>query len=188
MKKVISLFMAYCFVLIILIPSSLLFLRDEDSASEIPFILPGLLETIEDEAFEGIAAESIFFPNSLLSIGERAFANDRYLKTVTIPESVEYIGEHAFDGSRDLTVCSSANSYAADWAHEHDIMFVASENDLYFSKELGKARTAELCILLPLICCDPDIILRLRKWAKKAGRSMCPQDRPELNPIDYRFP
>ena len=188
MKKVFTLFMAYCFIFLISVPSSPLLLKDKDSDSEIAFMFPGFLETIEDEAFEGIAAESILFSNSLLFIGERAFANDRYLKTVTIPESVEYIGEHAFDGSRDLTVCGSANSYAADWAHEHDIMFVASDNDLYYSKELGKARTAELCILLPLICCDPDIILRLRKWAKKAGRSMRPQDRPELNPIDYRFP
>ena len=188
MKKVFTLFMAYCFIFLILMPSSPLFLKDEDSSSEITFILPGFLEIIEDEAFEGIAAESIAFPDSLLYIGERAFANDLYLKTVTIPESVEYIGEHAFDGSRDLTVYGSANSYAADWAREHDIMFVASENDLYYSKGLGKARTAELCILLSFICCDPDIILRLRKWAKNAGRSMRPQDRPELNPIDYRFP
>lgn len=188
MKKICVLFMAWCFILLILIPSSPLFIENEDSASEMAFTLPGLLETIEDEAFEGIAAESITFSNSLLSIGERAFANNRYLKIVSIPESVEYIGDHAFDGSRDFTVYGSANSYAADWAREHDIMFVVAENDLYYSKELRKARTAEMCILLPLICCDPDIILRLRKCVKNAGRSMRPQDRPELNPIDYRFP
>lgn len=188
MKKICVLFMAWCFILLILIPSSPLFIENEDSASEVAFTLPGLLETIEDEAFEGIAAESITFSNSLLSIGERAFANNRYLKIVSIPESVKYIGDHAFDGSKDLVIYGLVKSYVAEWAREHDISFASSENVPDYSKERSKIRIAEICILLSFICCDSEMIQRLRKHAKNAGRSMRPQDRPELNPIDYRFP
>lgn len=188
MKKVCALFMAYCFILLILISSSPLVIKDEDSISEMTFILPGRLETIEDEAFEGIAAGSISFSNSLLSIGERAFANNRYLKNVSIPESVKYIGDHAFDESKNLVIYGLVNSYVAEWADEHDISFVSSENVPDYSKERSKTHIAEICILLSFICCDPEMIQRLRKLAKNAGRSMRPQDRPELNPIDYRFP
>ena len=186
MKKVSAfvLLMALLFSFSLILPPT----KNDVNETDFAFVLPKSLKIIEDEAFERIAAESISFSNSLLSIGERAFANNRYLKIVSIPESVKYIGDHAFDESKDLVIYGLANSYVAEWANEHDISFVSSENVPDYSKERSKTHIAEICILLSFICCDPEMIQRLRKLANNAGRSMRPQDRPELNPIDYRFP
>lgn len=171
-----------CFLLV------LLPWKADKTNNDFVFILPESLVTIENEAFEGIAAESIVSSNSLSYIGERAFANGQYLKAVSVPDSIKYIGDQAFAGNSSLTIYGSANSYAADWAREHDIMFVSSANDVDYSEEFSKSRITGLCSVLSLTCCSPDIMQHLRKRIKNAERSMRPQDRPELNPIDYRFP
>ena len=52
---------------------------------------------------EGKADTSYFIPNSVTSIGYRAFLNCSSLTSVTIPDSVTSIGSAAFDGCSSLT-------------------------------------------------------------------------------------
>lgn len=152
------------------------------------FVLPAALRTIEDEAFTGTAAAEVILPDSLAVIGERAFAGNRRLSLVSIPASVESIAEHAFEGSADLTIRGERDSYAAQWAREHDIAFRQAESVPAGLKKLGRLLGGDFFISLcsTLVC--PCVSLRRRRRIVDAWRSMRPQDRSELYPIDYRFP
>ena len=66
--------------------------------------LPAELQTIEDGAFQGIAATSVRIPNQVTSIGHLAFAYCPYLMEVIIPASVTQIAEDAFLGSPWVTI------------------------------------------------------------------------------------
>ena len=61
--------------------------------------LPAELQTIEDGAFQGIAATSVRIPDQVSSIGHLAFAYCPYLMEVIIPAGVTQIAEDAFLGS-----------------------------------------------------------------------------------------
>lgn len=65
--------------------------------------LPSGLTEIEEEAFEGIAADTVIIPDTVTTIGRRAFANSR-VRLVVIPESVQFISADAFENSRLLIV------------------------------------------------------------------------------------
>ena len=52
----------------------------------------------------------LVIPNSVDSIGYRAFANCSYLKSATIPNSVKVIGRAAFEGCSSLTSVTISNS------------------------------------------------------------------------------
>ena len=56
--------------------------------------IPDGIKHIGKDAFENCAFESIFLPNSLLTIGENAFGHCGNLKSVTIPASVTDIVEN----------------------------------------------------------------------------------------------
>jgi len=58
--------------------------------------LPTTLTEIGASAFNGCNFEAIQIPDGVTSIGERAFANCKRLKTITIPDNVTSIGEAAF--------------------------------------------------------------------------------------------
>ena len=65
--------------------------------------LPANLNAIEDEAFEGIAADTVIIPDSVTSIGRRAFADSR-VRLIVIPSTVTDIGEGAFSNTPLLIV------------------------------------------------------------------------------------
>jgi len=66
--------------------------------------LPGMLTTIEAEAFMGnTQITHVKIPDGVTSIGDYAFAGCTGLRSVEIPASVEIIGAHAFDGCTGLT-------------------------------------------------------------------------------------
>ena len=60
------------------------------------------LTKIEDGTFEHTKLYSIELPDSVKSIGERAFYNCKHIKTVKLPDSLEEIGEAAFRGCTQL--------------------------------------------------------------------------------------
>ncbi len=59
--------------------------------------LPGTLTTIGEGAFENSILNDLAIPNSVTSIGKRAFAQT-WLRYVTIPGSVKTVPESLFDG------------------------------------------------------------------------------------------
>lgn len=58
--------------------------------------LPASLREIEEEAFEGIAADTVIIPDGVTRIGARAFADSR-VRLLVIPDSVTDIAPNAFD-------------------------------------------------------------------------------------------
>ena len=60
------------------------------------------LETIGNMALQNTGINNITLPNTLKTIGERAFLSSRSLKTLVIPEGVVSIGRNAFGGMSSL--------------------------------------------------------------------------------------
>jgi len=84
-------------------------------------ILPGSLTTIETEAFCGAdALEVVILPDTVTSIGSRAFAESGLLY-IQIPASVTSIADDAFDGSRLQMIYCPSGSFAVTYAAEHGI-------------------------------------------------------------------
>ena len=79
---------------------------------------------IEEEAFAGIAAESVSFSSVVVKIDERAFSDNLFLREVKIPKSVTYIANNAFEGVPNLVIIGSADSYVAKWAEEQNVYFI----------------------------------------------------------------
>ena len=98
----------------------------EETAEVVPppvFKLPASLQVIEDEAFEGTSLFSVELPDSVVTIGERAFSNISTLHAVSIPDSVTYIARNTFTGSDKVTITASPGSYARTWAKENGVPF-----------------------------------------------------------------
>lgn len=114
-----------------------------DDAPAPVFKLPASLKIIEDEAFEDTAIENVALPESVESVGERAFASITTLRSVRIPDNTQHIAATAFEGSRSLTIIAASNSYARNWAKENGIAFEqilvisAGNSGLWFSIHTG---------------------------------------------------
>lgn len=88
------------------------------------FVLPGNLEKIEEEAFSGINASVIVLPDSVDTIGSKAFSNCANLVKIYIPETTETISEDAFLNDTNLTIFGRENSPAALFARNHGYTFI----------------------------------------------------------------
>ncbi len=83
--------------------------------------LPESLLEVESQGFEGdVSLQVIRIPFGTKRIMSRAFAGCTGLRRIEIPATVEYIAPDAFDGSF-VTIRTDRNSYAAEYAEEHDI-------------------------------------------------------------------
>ena len=151
-------------------------------------LLPASLEELGEEAFEGTAVKSVIFPDSTSVIRDRAFAGNCVLRSVYIPKSVVHIGDRAFEESSSLTIHGSEGSYAAAWARSHNVAFSRVEPISLWIIKLGKLLRAVSVCALSLSCLCSGVLFPRRRRADIWEKSMRPQDRPELYPIDYRFP
>ena len=82
-------------------------------------IIPDSVTTIGDRAFYGCSGlTSVTIPNSVTTIGDNAFSFCRGLTSVTIPNSVTMIGDNAFYFCSGLTSVTIPNSvtYIGDYA------------------------------------------------------------------------
>jgi len=95
----------------------------------------------------GKTATSFTIPNSVTSIGERAFYDCYNLTSITIPNSVSSIGAGAFEGCKSLTSITIPNSvtYIGNLAF-YDTAYYKNSNNwenglLYIGNHLIKANT-----------------------------------------------
>ena len=151
------------------------------------FVFPSSLEVIEDEAFVGTSAKTAVFSSGFLYIGERVFADAAFLTDVYIPSSTFFIGEHAFAENAGIVIHGVKDSYAQKWATEHSIPFV-SDYLLFIIDREKTAVAQEYSITQIIQIINPLKTINANKRKIYEGKSLRPQDRPELNPIDYRFP
>ena len=157
--------------------------REEHSA-----LFPSSLLWIEESAFEETAFCKLFFRDGLRGVGERAFSGMEQLDSAYIPPSTEYIADSAFARSGIKTIHGLDGSYAQRWAGLHYIRF---EHADYWYTPTFDPLTAIVLLSSSLTIFSfwteskkSKIVQYLRSFVV----SMRPQDRPELHPVDYRFP
>lgn len=149
-------------------------------------LFPALLQVLEEEAFWGTSLRTIVFCEKIEYIGEQAFACSVMINDVYLPESIMHIGKDAFPN--DIVVHCINNSFAQKWANEHAINFVV---DNIWS---NSAITETIHFDVPIVTffaffpIDEKDIKRVKRRICKYVRCMRPKNRPELNPIDYKFP
>ena len=152
------------------------------------YTLPTELVTIEEEAFANTPVETVILPDGFQSLEDSAFDGASHLSDIYIPPSTEYIADTAFPENADLTIHGVEGSYAEDWAEEHHIPFV-NENIWKLILDNGRSvTTPDLLIDLMYRTSNPQKTIKPVPRAEDEDESKRPQDRPELNPIDYRFP
>lgn len=190
MKKAINIF--YCLLAIFVLCSAVfqcVWMPDTTSADPGDTqraVLPSALQSISGEAFSGTVFRTVYLHDQVVYIGSEAFANSKNLKDVFIPDSVTYIGANAF--SLRVRIHGGENSFAQTWARENGYVFVTEDRLSVQTMPQGIRLTLMLAVLILAMTADAPKLsgIRRRLWASL--RSMRPQDRPELYPINYRFP
>ena len=86
------------------------------------FVLPADLTVIEESAFEGIDARTVYIPDNCISIGAYAFRNSS-VEQIRIPANCE-IGDEVFAGCKNVTVLGIPGSYAETYAQENGLGFI----------------------------------------------------------------
>ena len=180
------------FILLIMLLTNMLFSLTSASADglekqQATYILPLSLQEIEEGAFSDTAAEEIIFPDGLIRIGENTFIGSK-LTDVFIPESTVDIAESAFSITSGFVIHGVKGSYAEEWAQKHRIRFV-EENIwklILDNRKTVSMQGLEIDFLSRTV--HPDRIIKIVPRTEDVDESKRPQDRPELNPIDYRFP
>ena len=150
---------------------------------------PASLRTLQEEAFFGTSIEVALFQEGFSYIGKNAFGNTTSLRDVYIPQSIEYISADAFSGS--ILIHTADKSYAQKWAEEHAVECVLDYEGN--PKDVWKRiQVDQILVLLCIVACVDMLAvrssIRVRRRTEVFVKSMRPQDRPELYPIQYRFP
>ena len=160
----------------------------EPASSEAVFRFPASLKTVGDNAFSGTVIEKAVFQSELETVGSSAFANTRNLTDVYLPSSVEYIAENAFERSDALTIHGAEGSYAQQWAQAHGIAFEAEEiRDAVPNFARARRDIWKLVNLLRIILFAA-LLISLTVYFTDERRLLRPRLRPEMHPLDYRFP
>jgi hypothetical protein len=151
-------------------------------------VFPASLQIVEEEAFAETSIQSLFFEEGLRHIGYQAFYRMKALRDVFLPSSVEFIEDSAFSCSSLEVIHGVEGSYAHKWSDGHGIPF--EMNDYWASSPERVHVFAELLLALLGSFCMPVQYekKKIKQYLRSFAISMRPQDRAELNPIDYRFP
>lgn len=82
--------------------------------------LPERLNEIKYSAFNNCRSlKKVVLPSNVTSVGDYAFSECESLEYVFIPSSVTTIGKEIFTGSGDVTIYTTAGSYAEKYASEN---------------------------------------------------------------------
>jgi len=73
-------------------------------------VIPTGVTSIADNAFDSTTITSVTIPNSVVIIGDFAFADTIFLSSINIPDFVTSIGASAFQGAISLTSLTIGNS------------------------------------------------------------------------------
>ena len=151
-------------------------------------VFPNSLLYIEDEAFEGTAFQAVFLPDGFLGIGDRAFRDAPSLYMVFIPQTTTSIGTDSFPQNRFFVLHGVKGSYASDWAKQQHLPFIPDYwvAWLLLYRLIQTVLSADATNTIQITALEAGA--RSKGHSGHADRSMRPQDRPELNPIDYKFP
>ena len=99
--------------------------KNDSSAEPDTIYIPESVRTIEKDAFSYcLNIENVIIDGRLESIEECAFMACRNLKKIIIPDYVTYIAPDAFYGCNNLTIYGDTDTYAEEYAKEHNIPFV----------------------------------------------------------------
>ena len=162
---------------------------DIDVPNPAIFVFPAHLTVIGDEAFAGTSVRVVLLKEGLIRIGSKAFDNAERLTDVYIPADTVHIDAGAFGTSSRVVIHGVAGSYAEDWAHKNDLPFVPDYDwrhilfgrpNLHSEKRHTPRSNAETI--------DTHFIISPFTQQIIEFLSERPHDRPELHPIDYRFP
>ena len=152
------------------------------------FILPPSLIEIEEEGFWGTNAQTVVFPDGFMTLQDGVFENALKIQSVYLPPSTAFIAESAFPKKADLTIYGAEESYTQEWAEAHEFQFVPREiGNLTadYSKKIREHKTDNYFFYLLGLLEGIDLRMPLSETENLSRR---PQDRPELNPVDYKFP
>ena len=158
------------------------------SKSEYQFLLPCELIAIEEEAFAGTSVNNVILPDGFLYIGENAFAGNLELRDVYIPLTTEYIADTAFPGNTDMIVHGVEGSYAQEWSEKHQVLFVIDNIWEVLAQVDSSSAPNKLPNKWYVSATHLENLISVHRHDKYGRMSKRPQDRPELNSIDYRFP
>lgn len=180
------------FTLIIVVFLCFLLPRQDTYGVEAPLFgndasfFPNSLKSIENEAFMETAIEVAVFERQLAHIGSYAFWNAQTLKAVYIPPSTVSIGKMAFP--MDVVIYGNESSFAQRWALDNNFIFIL--DDIWKIHSYNERwHVAQLIVLVfALASIDNNNLEYLRKRHIEFKKSMRPQDRIEMYPINYKFP
>ncbi|MBQ6366373.1 MAG: leucine-rich repeat protein [Oscillospiraceae bacterium] len=172
---------------ILLFPARAAYAEDFTARKPMTVILPRSLQEIEKEAFSDIAAETVVFPDGFLRIGEYAFEGVYSLRNIYLPETVVFIAKFAFPLTAGLTIHGIENSYAEKWAEIHHVKFKI-DNIWNINPKIEQNLKNHVISNEQVRIIHPVKIITVHGYNEDAAASMRPQDRPELHPIDLRFP
>lgn len=151
---------------------------------------PASLQIIMDDAFNGTNISSAVFNYGLTRIGEHAFSNNENLTDVYIPKTTEIVGNDAFP--HNTIIHGPKGSYIESWAKKNGFGFETGFIwlDVIVGERVQKRVYFKVLvfILCSILLIDKEKMIRCLQWIIIFAKSMRPQDRPELYPVDYRFP
>lgn len=152
------------------------------------FNVPSSVKIIAEEAFAGTIVQTVVLQSEVLYIGSNAFRDANYLKVIFIPDSVAFIADSAFPKNNGLTIHGVEGGYVQNWAEVIGLDFVV--DDIWTDTQISDGIHVDNLLSLFWIICPADekVFISFVERIKRFIKSMRPQDRPELYPINYRFP
>lgn len=186
-KNAISLLFIYLLFIAFLSPNAALGVIWSDDP-EATFVAPASLQRVEKEAFAGVALQTVIFQEGFRCLGDDVFKGALKLKDAFIPSTTIYISDSAFPNSCELLIHGSAESYAQQWAKKNQVAFEIDYTHGIMLKSEGSFNLHHQEEDFLWLNLKPRNVIEGVLRAENVDCSMRPQDRPELYPIDYRFP
>ena len=188
MKRIEALLQVIVIICFVIISFNSAWAEETDDIQKTAFVLPAQLEKIEEEAFYGTAVKTVIFPTRLLRVEDGAFDNSLYLTDIFATTTIEYIGDNAFPHNLKYKIHGDDGSYVENWARDHQVQFVQNINLMGRTDTEKELSTFSSTISQYNHYRGSEKEIRLHERNNGEEKSMRPQDRPELYPIDYRFP